>query len=1039
MRRLILFLVLLSSVQLYGQEFKFEHLGQNVGLRDPFIYSIEQDNNGYLIVGTGEGVGVFDGESFDMKYKSDGLTEDFISCSFSDSKGNIWFGHKSGGSSIYDGKKFDLVHRGDGIGSVITDIAEDHRGHIWFAAQDFGLFYVNQDGKFEFFNTLFQGEYIYSLHIDDQDNFFVGTSEGLEVYRYYPEEKLLSKTQDVSGLPLDQVVKTVKFDDNKILVATLYSGFYIVEQKDGVFRSQKVEIVNTEEEDLVVRDLNYKDEILWVSTLQTGLLKASFEEGKLLVSERYNSSNGLKSDAVNTMFLDREGVMWVGTLGEGLASRGDNLFTFYFRTDQQEEVSHVYANKDQIWVARKGSLMAYNKSNLKVLYSYGVEQGLPDDIISGVKFAGDSILFVSTQESGLFELKGLSGQFNKIVLSEDGLSESIVSLDIVDDKLWIGTLNGVYRRDINHTGVVRYDISSGLTHNYIASIYISKSKDIYVGAQSAYLSKFEDETFRNIQLTPDYDVVTINMITEDSKGDIWLSTANNGIFHISDSITNLKTENGLATNYCYGISEDINGNIWVTHNGGLSKVDPVNYQIETYKEKYGMDTRFVRAAVSRYDNELWLGTENGVVLCNANADVINQIPPITSIRSLIINDEMISSIHDVDLSYGEYDIKIDLMGLSLKNAKGVTYQYYLEGYDYKWSEMTNNPEIIYQKVRDGEYTFHVRSFNADGITGEETTFKITIAEPYWKKWWFYVSIFILLVAAVTVIIKMRESRHIRYQKELELQLAERTKEVVNQKEEIEEINKDLTDSINYAKRIQKAILPEKTEFDELFPKSFIFYKPKDIVSGDFYWVKQFGDQVLITCADCTGHGVPGGFMSMIGTMLMYESAVLKHILDPGKILEDLDTNLVATLRQTDTLESNKDGMDLSVCVIDMKTNLMKFAGALRPVYIYRYGMRTVLRGDRYSLGGTIIKDKTFTTQEYQLEKGDKVYMFSDGYPDQFGGPYQRKLKLTGFHELLDQVSLMPIEKQYAEIDSFFYTWKGDMMQMDDVILIGFEV
>ncbi len=165
------------------------------------------------------------------------------------------------------------------------------------------------------------------------------------------------------------------------------------------------------------------------------------------------------------------------------------------------------------------------------------------------------------------------------------------------------------------------------------------------------------------------------------------------------------------------------------------------------------------------------------------------------------------------------------------------------------------------------------------------TVKISVAKPFWKEWWFIVTLGAVIVLIIVFIVKMRERRHLRYQKELEHQLALRTKEVVHQKEEIEEINKDLTDSINYAKRIQTAILPEEDEFDKMFPKNFVVYKPKDIVSGDFYWARKFGNLQLIVCADCTGHGVPGGFMSMIGMMLLNEACVLKNILDPWRDTE----------------------------------------------------------------------------------------------------------------------------------------------------------
>ena len=176
-------LLLFSSV--FSQEYKIEHFEQNAGLNNPFIYTIDQDRNGYLVVGTGEGVGLFDGESFKMYYTNNGLAENFISASYKDHDGNIWFGHKGGGASIYDGEKFDLVHPGDGIEGIINDIAEDENGLIWFASQGFGLYCVNKKGKFDFYNDQFDNTVIQSFCINSEGYFFVGSEEGVDVYRFF--------------------------------------------------------------------------------------------------------------------------------------------------------------------------------------------------------------------------------------------------------------------------------------------------------------------------------------------------------------------------------------------------------------------------------------------------------------------------------------------------------------------------------------------------------------------------------------------------------------------------------------------------------------------------------------------------------------------------------------------------------------------------------------------------------------------------------------------------------------------------------------
>jgi ligand-binding sensor domain-containing protein/serine phosphatase RsbU (regulator of sigma subunit) len=1052
MQRGVTFILLLitavsTQAQDYGfllesQEYKLDQFDQNVGLNNPFINTINQADNGSLLIGTGEGIGVFDGKSFEMYYTDDRLAENFVSSSFKDDVGNIWYGHQAGGVSIFDGVSFDLVHSGGGINSVINDIDQDENGLIWLAAQDFGLFNVNENGKCEFFNNQFKEQDIYSFTITDEGYFFVGTGEGVDVYKYYEEGKILSKVQRISGIPGDQVAGVIEIELGKIVVSTFTSGLYLIEKENDVFLTSKINFSNFED-DILIRDVKEFGDAIWISTLRSGLMKCEWNSKELLVVESYHSKSGLRTDAVNTMFIDREGILWIGTLGEGLASKGDNLFTFYFANPKGVyKVKSIIANENEVWVANTGIISVRDKHTLKELKHFNEENGLPVDAISAMHFAEDSTLFIGTEYNGIYRYVSETNSFKQIVLSGDDLSLTITSLTSRGNQLWIGTLNGVYKMNMETEGIVSYDISSGLSHNSVGDVLITKRGDVFIGTRSAFLNKFNDGIFEKIKLTPEYDIVTVNKLIESSDGAIWISTSDNGVFRVAETILNISVFDGLASNYCYGIEQDVNGRIWVMHNGGLSRVifdtESKGFKIELYGAKHGMSKRFLRNSIFKFNDQLWFGSENGAVLYNANEDKENMVPPITSFSGIKINEIEYESNKDIILPYGEYDVFIDFKGVSLKKSEMVTYQFMLEGRQNKWSENSVLNLATYHKVYDGEYAFKARSYNADGLVGATITIKISIAKPFWKKWWFIIVVGFSLFFIVVFIIKMRERRHLRYQKELEHQLALRTKEVVFQKEEIQEINKDITDSINYAKRIQTAILPEEEEFDEMFPKNFVVYKPKDIVSGDFYWARKFNNLHLIVCADCTGHGVPGAFMSMIGMMLLYETCVLKNILDPGEILKDIDNSLKEILRQNDDFESNKDGMDLSLCLVDVDSNKMYTAGAMRPIYIYRQGMQHIIKGDRFSLGGTIVKNKVFNTREYDLIKDDMVYMFSDGYADQFGGPNKRKMKVLGLNELLDQVSQLDISKQAKEIDSFFESWKGNTPQMDDVLLIGFQ-
>jgi serine phosphatase RsbU (regulator of sigma subunit) len=265
--------------------------------------------------------------------------------------------------------------------------------------------------------------------------------------------------------------------------------------------------------------------------------------------------------------------------------------------------------------------------------------------------------------------------------------------------------------------------------------------------------------------------------------------------------------------------------------------------------------------------------------------------------------------------------------------------------------------------------------------------------------------------------------------------------VVAQKEEIEIKNKDITDSINYAQRIQASILPPISKLQETFSGSFVFYQPRDIVSGDFYWYDQMDDhKFVIVCADSTGHGVPGAFMSMIGTTLIKDITARKEVDSPASLLEILDQEVMSALNQNIEAERSNDGMDIIVSEVNMKTKLLRVSSAMRPMIIYRSGEQTYVRGSRSSVGGQYEKeDKVFETFEYQLMKGDKIYMFSDGYPDQFGGPLGKKFKMVRIKNMLRDIHEKPMEEQYNYIKNNFEIWKEDNDQVDDVLFMGIEI
>ncbi|MES2763349.1 MAG: tetratricopeptide repeat protein [Bacteroidota bacterium] len=259
--------------------------------------------------------------------------------------------------------------------------------------------------------------------------------------------------------------------------------------------------------------------------------------------------------------------------------------------------------------------------------------------------------------------------------------------------------------------------------------------------------------------------------------------------------------------------------------------------------------------------------------------------------------------------------------------------------------------------------------------------------------------------------------------------------------ELTEKNKDITDSIKYAQRIQEAIFPSASHFSNLLPQSFVYFKPKDIVSGDFYWVeKGIDDSVYLAVVDCTGHGVPGAFMSIVGFNLL-NNAIHEHKCDtPADILNQVNNDLNETLKQTEAESNIKDGMEISICKWNKTTNEFTFAGANSLIYQVRNNELKVIKGDKHPIGSFYgEKLKPFTNIKLDVAKEDIVYLFSDGYADQFGGEKGKKFKYKQLEDMLVSNSKKPMSEQRKLISSTFDDWKGSLEQIDDVCVIGIKL
>ena len=395
---------------------------------------------------------------------------------------------------------------------------------------------------------------------------------------------------------------------------------------------------------------------------------------------------------------------------------------------------------------------------------------------------------------------------------------------------------------------------------------------------------------------------------------------------------------------------------------------------------------------------------------------------------------------DLILKYTENSIIIDYTSICLTDPNAVVYKIMLQGSDKDWRPETNETTASYSSLQPGTYIFKVIAKNSFGIwNSEPVTYTFTINPPIWKSMWFYFVLILIGFSLIMLYIRIRERNLVKEKQLLAEKVEERTIEISKKNKELELKNKNITDSIKYAKRIQDAILPDLDYMKQIINDFFILYKPRDIVSGDYYWATKKGEHLIFAAADCTGHGVPGAFMSMLGITLLDEIVNKKNIFDSNQILDEMRIAVIKSLKQRGLRGEAQDGMDLSLCSINTKTNIMQYSGAYNPLYMVRNGELLRYKANRMPIGIYYKKTAEFTCHTIQLQKNDIIYLFSDGYLDQFSEKTSEKLMLKNFRKYLLETCNLPLNEQKDYLENKLSEWQGNADQVDDILVFGVKI
>ncbi|RLD61874.1 MAG: hypothetical protein DRJ01_07125 [Bacteroidetes bacterium] len=591
--------------------------------------------------------------------------------------------------------------------------------------------------------------------------------------------------------------------------------------------------------------------------------------------------------------------------------------------------------------------------------------------------------------------------------------------------LWLGTaydgfihvkLNLSDTNYFNNIEVTKYDTSSGLhdgpyfAMNFSNSVIFATGNGIYSFNDKENKFEINNNFDKRFNKNDRY----IHLMSNDKKGRLWIvSFTNDGekldIGYISTKNTNgwrwiskpFKSidDGGIQAIY---IDDNIT---WYGGTKGLFRFD--NNIAGDYNKKFNTIIRKVRVG------------EDSVIFWGTYFDKYGH-------TSLVQPDAL-----KLKLKYAYNSIDFEFSAQNTEVEKPLKYSYYLQGYDKKWSDLSENTERYYTNLPEGEYVFMVKAVNIYNKESSIAKFEFIVLPPWYRTILAFIGYVLALIIFIYLIVT-------QYTKHLRAIIKERTKEIREQKEIVEEKNKHITDSIIYAKRIQNALLPPEQIIRKELPEHFILFKPRDIVSGDYYWFGRNDENIIIVAADCTGHGVPGAFMSMLGVAFLNEIINKNEVVKANEILNQLREHVITSLRQTGKEGEAKDGMDIAICVIDKKTKNLQFAGANNPLYLVRDRELIQVKADRMPIG-IYIKTNPFTNNELSLQKNDCLYIFSDGYVDQFGGKSNRKFKSKPFKRLLVDINDKPMSEQRTILDDTIEDWKGINEQVDDILVIGMRI
>jgi ligand-binding sensor domain-containing protein/serine phosphatase RsbU (regulator of sigma subunit) len=1074
---------------------KFEDIGRTkIIFINKSITSVCEDHVGNLWIATQGGLvrWNYQNKTYKTFRVDDGLSDDYINKVFCDTWGTLWIGTQSGGlMRVIKGylnelrPRFDRFTVKEGLkANSINEIYEDHEGNLWLGLNRGGLNCL-KDGKFTNFTTLegLTDNVTNCIYEDHAGGVWVGTVSG--GVSYFKNGKFNNFTTE-TGLSNNYVRSVLQDRMGNIWLATYGGGLnqLIFDGKSNLPTIKVYTIKDSLASNITRVLLESRDGSLWIGT-KNGLSR--FKNGKF---KNYTRQSGLSDNSITCLMEDSKGNIWVGTDGGGLNCLQVNGSIAVF--DNQDGLGNnlifslLEDKNGAIWVGTKGGLTRIKGEKIQNIFA---KDGLAHDAVHSLIEDNWGRMWMSCN-SGVFWAKKtdldsfVDGRLNKVISvlyqEDDGMKSSDCAASAqptaLKDRLgnlWYPTTEGIAM--LNPTQikinlqkpplVIKRVVADNLEYNIYEKLVFKPGT-----------SKFEID-FASLSFVAPHKIVYRYRLSGDSYTEDWVTTMNR--------------EDAFYTNlppgkYTFEVQGSNNDGIWNKEGTKIEfYLEPFFYQtywfyilIFLLVLSLGFAIYYLRIrALERRQRALQQGIDESTQKIRQQYHEINlQAEELKTINNIVrtINQEVkfenvLQSLLDQGLL------------LFPQSDKGIFLVYSPEEEVFRLVASHGYEDMALIKA---EFSYQeVINYCETGLTLADELFKLQPAinlrrlSPTYKPK-SSLAMQIRMNGHIDGVIFFDNAHGFQDVQFADIQKLTRFKEhavsaftkakilqeIESKNQQIENSFKKISDSIRYARRIQRAILTEESKIAPYFEEFFIFYEPKDIVSGDFYWFaetppepiyafemvddrrtsvfKGFGDpKYILAAVDCTGHGVPGAFMTVIGNDLLNTIVMEDKINKADKILTKLDRNVRNYLKQETEGSQSRDGMDMALIIINDLDRNIEFAGAKNPLYFIRNGELTEISASKFPIGGAqvVSAKKVFHSHKFDYQTGDIMYLFSDGFHDQFGGEQDRKFGSKRFREFLLGISHLPMSEQKQIVAQVFSEWKGNKAQTDDVLVIGVKM